>query len=104
MSYEDMEVLVTTMKDKLDDTQSAMVSEDLLGVMSNYKSLTDRVAEQDEEISKLKADKDELLAVNGRLFQKIGFDKVESPVIVPEQVKKEEVRIEDIINEKGELI
>ena len=104
MSYEDMEVLVTTMKDKLDDTQSAMVSEDLLGVMSNYKSLTDRVAEQDEEISKLKADKDELLAVNGRLFQKIGFDKVESPVIVPEQVKKEEVHIEDIINEKGELI
>lgn len=104
MSYEDMEVLVTTMKDKLDDTQSAMVSEDLLGVMSNYKSLTDKVAEQDEEISKLKADKDELLAVNGRLFQKIGFDKVESPVIVPEQVKKEEVRLEDIINEKGELI
>lgn len=104
MSYEDMEVLVTTMKDKLDDTQSAMVSEDLLGVMSNYKSLTDKVAEQDEEISKLKADKDELLAVNGRLFQKIGFDKVESPVIVPEQVKREEVRIEDIINEKGELI
>lgn len=104
MSYEDMEVLVTTMKDKLDDTQSAMVSEDLLGVMSNYKSLTDKVAEQDEEISKLKADKDELLAVNGRLFQKIGFDKVESPAIVPEQVKKEEVRIEDIINEKGELI
>lgn len=104
MSYEDMEVLVTTMKDKLDDTQSAMVSEDLLGVMSNYKTLTDKVAEQDEEISKLKADKDELLAVNGRLFQKIGFDKVESPVIVPEQVKHEEVRIEDIINEKGELI
>ena len=104
MSYEDMEALVTSMKDKLDDTQSAMVSEDLLGIMSNYKGLEDRVHEQDEEIGKLKADKDELLAVNGRLFQKIGFEKVESPVIVPEQAKHEEVRIEELINEKGELI
>lgn len=104
MSYEDMEVLVTSMKDKLDETESAKVSEDLLGIMSNYKGLEDRVHEQDQEISKLKADKDELLAVNGRLFQKIGFEREESPVIVPEQAKKEEVRIEEIINEKGELI
>lgn len=104
MSYEDMEALVTSMKDKLDDTQSAMVSEDLLGIMSNYKGLEDALHEREEEVSKLKADKDELLAVNGRLFQKIGFDKVESPVIVPEQVKREEVQLTDIINEKGELI
>ena len=104
MSYEDMEVLVTSMKDKLDETESAKVSEDLLGIMSNYKGLEDALHEREEEVSKLKADKDELLAVNGRLFQKIGFDKVESPVIVPEQAKREEVQLTDIINEKGELI
>lgn len=104
MSYEDMEALVTGMKDKLDETESAKVSEDLLGIMSNYKGLEDALHEREEEVNKLKADKDELLAVNGRLFQKIGFDREESTVLVPEQPKKEEVHIQDFINEKGDFI
>lgn len=103
MSYEEMETLISSMKDKLDDTTSAMVSEDLLGMLGSYKGLVDSNAEKDEEIAKLKADKDELLAVNGRLFQKIGFDKEESKEEV-EQPQKEEVQIEEIINERGDLI
>ena len=103
MSYEEMETLISSMKEKLDDTTSAMVSEDLLGMLGSYKGLVDSIAEKDEEIGKLKADKDELLAVNGRLFQKIGFDKEESKEEV-EQPQKEEVHIDEIINEKGELI
>lgn len=103
MSYEDLETLVTGIKDKVDEKSGAVISEDLLGIMSNYKSLEDGIKERDNEIKKLQADKDELLAVNGRLFQKIGFDKEESPVESQPQVK-EEMRIEEIINEKGELI
>jgi len=103
MSYEEMETLISSMKEKLDDTTSAMVSEDLLGMLGSYKGLVDSIAEKDEEIGKLKADKDELLAVNGRLFQKIGFDKEESKEEV-EQPQKEEVQIEEIINERGDLI
>lgn len=103
MSYEDLETLVTGIKDKVDEKSGAVISEDLLGIMSNYKSLEDGIKERDDEIKKLQADKDELLAVNGRLFQKIGFDKQESPEESQPQVK-EEMRIEEIINEKGELI
>lgn len=103
MSYEEMEALISSMKEKLDDTTSAMVSEDLLGMLGSYKGLVDSIAEKEEEIGKLKADKDELLAVNGRLFQKIGFDKEESKEEV-EQPQKEEVQIEEIINERGDLI
>ena len=103
MSYEDLETLVTGIKDKVDEKSGAVISEDLLGIMSNYKTLEDGIKERDDEIKKLQADKDELLAVNGRLFQKIGFDKEESRVESQPQVK-EEMRIEEIINEKGELI
>lgn len=103
MSYEDLETLVTGIKDKVDEKSGAVISEDLLGIMSNYKTLEDGIKERDSEIKKLQADKDELLAVNGRLFQKIGFDKQESPEEAQPQVK-EEMRIEEIINEKGELI
>lgn len=103
MSYEDLETLVTGIKDKVDEKSGAVISEDLLGIMSNYKTLEDGIKERDDEIKKLQADKDELLAVNGRLFQKIGFDKKESPEEVQPQVK-EEMNINEIINERGELI
>lgn len=104
MSYEELEALVTSMKDKVDEKSSALISEDLLGIMGNYKSLENQIKERDDEIGKLRADKDELLAVNGRLFQKIGFDKEESKEVVEQPPKKEEVLISEIINEKGELI
>ena len=103
MSYEDLETLVTGIKDKVDEKSGAVISEDLLGIMSNYKTLEDGIKKRDDEIKKLQADKDELLAVNGRLFQKIGLDKQESPEEVQPQVK-EEMSIDEIINEKGELI
>lgn len=104
MSYEDLEALVTGIKDKVDEKSGAVISEDLLGIMSNYKTLEDGIAERDNEIKKLQADKDELLAVNGRLFQKIGFDKQQDPVVDAQPQLKEEMSINDIINEKGELI
>ena len=104
MSYEDLETLVTGIKDKVDEKSGAVISEDLLGIMSNYKTLEDGIKERDDEIKKLQADKDELLAVNGRLFQKIGFDKQEESFVESQPQIKEEMRIEDIINEKGELI
>ena len=50
----------------------------------------------------LKKDKDELLKVNGKLFQKIGFEKEEEKPTLPQE--QAEIKIEDIINDKGELI
>ena len=103
LSYEELETLINSIKEKLDETTGALVSEDLLNIISNYKLGIDKIAELSNDIEKLQADKDELLKVNGRLFQKVGFDKeaeeekIEEPTI-------EELKVEDVIDEKGELI
>jgi negative regulator of genetic competence, sporulation and motility len=103
LSYEELEILINSIKEKLDETTSALVSEDLLNIISNYKLGIDKIAELSSDIEKLQADKDELLKVNGRLFQKVGFDKeVEEEKI--EEPATEEMRVEDVIDEKGELI
>lgn len=105
LSKEDFEKLVNKIKDGLDETTSALISEDLLNVISNYNMALDSVEETKAENEKLKADKDELLKVNGRLFQKIGFDKEESEDVKEEKEDdKEEIKIEDVIDEKGEII
>ena len=104
LSYEELETLINSIKEKLDETTSALVSEDLLSIISNYKLGIDKIAELSSDIEKLKADKDELLKVNGRLFQKVGFDKEveeEEKIDTPDT---EELKVEDVIDEKGELI
>ena len=103
LSYEELETLINSIKEKLDETTSALVSEDLLNIISNYKLGIDKIAELSSNIEKLQADKDELLKVNGRLFQKVGFDKEveEEKIDTPDT---EELKVEDVIDEKGELI
>ena len=94
-------------KDGLDETTSALISEDLLSLISNYNMAIDSIEETKTENEKLKADKDELLKVIGRLFQKIGFDKEDAEDDGKKEEKeddKEEIKIEDVIDEKGEII
>lgn len=105
MSYEELETLVNEIKGKLDETTSALISEDLLNIISNYKLGIDEISRLSEEVGTLKSEKDELLKVNGRLFQKVGFDKeeVEKEEEASDDVS-EELTVEDVIDEKGELI
>lgn len=104
LTKEEFETLITSIKEKLDETVQALVSEDLIGVLSSYNNAIDEIASLGEKITKLETDKEELLKVNGSLFQKIGFDKEEEKPKVPEEVEEEKLEIEDVIDEKGELI
>jgi len=104
LTKEDFEKLITSIKEKLDETSQALVSEDLLGVLSSYSSAMDEVASLGEKIGKLETDNAELLKVNGRLFQKIGFDKEEEKEEEEITDEGEKLEIEDVIDEKGELI
>lgn len=98
--------IINTLRGKLDETTVALVSEDLLNITSTYANASDEYSKMGEENKKLQEEKEELLKVNGRLYQKIGFDKVE------EETKNEnkqenndtQIKVEDVINEKGEII
>ena len=105
-SIEELKVLIDKIKEGLDETQSALISEDLLSIISNYQLALDEISKVSEELDKLKVDNEELLKVNGRLFQKIGFEediKDESSEL-PSEEKEDEITIEEVIDEKGELI
>ena len=106
LTKEDFEKIITDARDKLDEKSQALISEDMLGIMGNYNSLLTTLNDQQEEIKKLKNDNDELLKVNGRLFQKVGFQKEEKNETLPfkEEVVEKKIGIENLINEKGDLI
>ena len=105
LTKEEFETLINSIKEKLDETTQALISDDLVGVLSSYGNALDEIASLGEKITGLETDKEELLKVNGRLFQKVGFDKEEEPEGEKfEDVEDEKLEIEDVIDEKGELI
>jgi negative regulator of genetic competence, sporulation and motility len=104
LKKEEFEALINKVKDSIDETTKALISEDLLSIIAGFNEAYDLVESAESEIAQLKADKDELLKVNGKLFQKIGFDKEEEKEQTPEETPEEEIEIEDIIDEKGEII
>lgn len=105
LSKEEFEKIVNNLREKLDETSSALVSEELLATLSAYNNGYDEFVESSNEIEKLKNDKEELLKVNGKLYQKIGFDKEEvEEDKTDDGEKEEELKIEDVIDEKGDLI
>ena len=103
MSKEEFENAINSLKDKLDETTQAMISEELIALMGAYNSLVDEKAEVEEEKAKLEGEKEELLKVNGKLFQKVGFDKEDEEEKV-EEVEEEKIDVEDVIDEKGDII
>ena len=106
LSKEEFEKLINNLRDKLDETTVALVSEELLATISAYNNGVDEYEKSVEEVEKLKGEKEELLKVNGKLYQRIGFDKEEEKEDnkIEDDEDKEEIKIEDVINEKGDLI
>lgn len=103
ISKDEFEKLINNLRDKLDETTVALVSEEILATVSAYNNGFDEYEKSVEEVEKLKGEKEELLKVNGKLYQRIGFDREEKEDNI-EDVKDEEIKIEDVIDEKGDLI
>lgn len=103
ISKEEFSNIVSDLKEKLDETNSALISDELISLESAYSNAYDEKEEVEKDIEKLKNEKDELIKVNGKLYQRIGFEDKEE---VKEETKDEEdeIKIEDVINEKGEMI
>lgn len=104
LSKEEFEKLINNLRDKLDETTVALVSEEILATISAYNNGFDEYTKSVEEVEKLKGEKEELLKVNGKLYQRIGFDREEKEDNIEDIKDEEEIKIEDVIDEKGELI
>lgn len=103
--YNELETLMSDMRNKLTDESQALISTDALNILSKLRSLVDELDETKAKVEKLEADKTELLKTNGELFRKIGEqiaskDEDESD----DETSEDEVKIEDIIDEKGNII
>lgn len=101
---EEVEKIIEALKGKLDETTNALVSDELVSILGAVSGIDEKIAELNDTIETLKSEKEEILKVNGKLYQKIGFD--EPAEETAEEIPEEEVeeKIEDIIDEKGNIL
>lgn len=93
-------------KEKIGEESSALISDELLSLMSEHKSICDQSESMENQITTLKQEKENLVDANSKLFQRVGFENnlnthLESQSKVEPERK---ISIGDIINDKGEFI
>ena len=69
LTKEEFQNLVESIKGKLDETTQALISDDLVGVLSSYGNAIDEIASLGEKITGLETDKEELLNMCSTLRQ-----------------------------------
>ena len=107
MTREEFKALIDGIKEKVDETTGALLSEDLIAGLGAFNGLYDLYDKLVEDNKKLKDENSEILKVNGQLFQKIGSipeNSKEKEIIEEDNNEEDEITFEDIINEKGEII
>lgn len=94
-------------KEKVGEENSALISDELISLMTEHKTLTDQNEEQSTQIETLKNEKADLVDANAKLFRRIGFEDTEQTTYKTSQTEQSEVReinIGDIINDKGDIL
>lgn len=66
---------LNNIKSKIGEETSSMIADDLANLLVQDKALHDTINNKDEEIKRLKADKDTLVNANANLLQKLPLGK-----------------------------
>lgn len=99
---------INEIKEKVGEENSALISDELISLMTEHKSLTEQNESNAKQIETLKSEKDDLVNANAKLFRRIGFEDEQRTTFSTNETKQnkesEEIQIGDVINNKGEII
>lgn len=105
MKKEEMESLTASMQEKLGKEASAKIADDLGKLITDNAQMNKEIENRNSQITKLKQDKENLIATNGNLLQQVAMgEDFSSNVITRKQEQKEEEKpfsFKDCFDEKG---
>ena len=83
-----IEEYTNKIREKLGKDNSAKIADDIANMLTYDSKMKKDIKDRDEEINRLKKDKDMLIEANGNLLQQVVFGKEESKSEVIEEPKK----------------
>jgi hypothetical protein len=103
MTRDEHKAIIDNIRDTAGEQAGALISDSLLTLLSDYASMITTGEDQAIKIAGLEKDNMDLILANGKLFQRIGTE--EKPIDeTPAEAEEKEISIEEIVNEKGEMV
>ena len=97
------EETLNKMQEKIGKETSGMIADDIASLLSYENARNKDIQSKDDEIEKLKKDKEMLIEANGNLLQRIGAEKEEA--LKPEaKEEKKPINIRDAFDKYGNFI
>ena len=102
MEQEELNNIIDSIKEKIGDDLSGQVADDLAKIVTANTTAVDTISNKEKEIEKLNKEKENLIIANGNLLQQVSFvPKKEDKKDKDDEGEKEEIKISDIFDEKG---
>lgn len=73
MKKEDFEKLTNGMQEKLGKENSSLIADDIGTLITDNQNMLSQIEKQQNEITKLKQDKENLITANGNLLQQVSM-------------------------------
>lgn len=108
MKTEEHNKLINGIKEKLGEEETSKIADDLALLISDNTQVNNELKNKDNEIDKLKTDKENLIKVNGNLLQQVTDGKEEDVFNInnekEKENKKEPFSFKAQFDENGEFI
>lgn len=108
MKTEEHNKLINGIKEKLGEEETSKIADDLALLISDNTQVNNDLKNKDNEIDKLKTDKENLIKVNGNLLQQVTDGKEEDVFNInnekEKENKKEPFSFKAQFDENGEFI
>lgn len=105
MKNEEMQKFTNTLREKLGEENSALIADDLGTLITDTSNMNSMLEKQTSTINELKADKENLIKVNGNLLQQVSMGEDFTPNnSKKEEKEKEPFSFKSVFDEKGNFI
>lgn len=97
-----IEDITNSISKKLGKDESGKIADDIANLLSLDSARMQDIKKKDQEIEKLKSDKEMLVTANGNLLQQISMSTED--ILEPKEEKKEEIKpfdMRSVFDEKG---
>lgn len=100
MEQEELNNIIDSINEKIGDDLQGQIADDLAKIINANNTSLENLSNKDKEIEKLNKEKENLIIANGNLLQQVSFvPKKEDKK--NDEGEKEEIKISDIFDEKG---
>lgn len=105
MNEKDFEKVTKSIQDKLGKENTSLIADDLGKLITDNGTMNETLKQKDEQINKLKQDKEALITTNGSLLQQVAMGDEKELINKPETKEKEEPKkpfdFRSVFDEKG---